>query len=195
LVTFVPGERSVRFGGTLLSQREPQAAGDLVEAQQPGSSAQVAPVITRGPSAIVLKTLGEEPLVAAQRAEGQSADDAATGGVVTPATTWVVLPTVADEPSFPGLVVVNPGAEPVTVTLRLLTQNGAPTEEISFELDASATAGAPLSFLLHEPRAAVLVSATGPVVAAGASTSAGVRGLSLYAIAVGAPVPDGTLAA
>ena len=194
LVTLVPGDQGVRFGGTLLSEGEPQAAGDLVEAQQQGTSTQVAPVITRGPSSIVLKTLGDEPLVTAQRAEGQSADDAATGGIVTPATTWVVLPTVFDEPSFPGLVIANPGTESVTVTLRLLAPDGTAAKEASFDLEPSATAGAPRSFFGDAPQAAVLVSGTGPLVAAGASTSSGVHGLSLYAIALAVAVPEGVLA-
>lgn len=191
LITFVPGEQGSVFGARLLSTREPQAAGDLVEAQQRGASTQVAPVITRGPSSIVVTSTGEGAFVGALRAEGQSGDDAATGGYAVPGPAWVILPTVADDPSFPGIVVANPGSNAVTVTLRRLpTEDGAPAEEVSLRIGPSKASSAPDGFLEADPRAAVLVSASGPVVAAGVSTSAGVRGLSLYAIAVGAAVPD-----
>ena len=191
LVTFVPGDKGLRFGASLFSREGPQAAGGLVDAQQQGASTQVSPVITSGPSSIVVTALGDQALVAAQRAEGQSADDAATGGTAMPATEWVVLPTVAEEPSVPGLVVENPGAEAVSVTLRLLTPEGVGPREASFELAASGTAGAPRSFFEGASQAAVLVTATGPITAAGASTSSGVHGLSLYALSMGVPVPDG----
>jgi hypothetical protein len=191
LITFVPEDRGLRFGARLLSDNGPQAAGDLVEAQQQGASTQVSPVITQGPASIVTTSLGEGTFVAAQRATGQSADDAATGGTTSPWSTWVVLPTVVDEPSFPGLVVANPGSEAVTVTLRLLPADGdGAVDEVSFELEPSTTAGAPRGFLEGSPQAAVLVSADGPVVTAGASSSAGVRGLSLYAISLGVAVPQ-----
>jgi hypothetical protein len=192
LVTFVPGDGGLRYGATLLSEEGPQVVGGLVEAQQQGASTQSAPVITSGPSSIVVTSPGDQPLVAAQRAEGQSADDAATGGVAEPAPAWVVLPTVADEPSLPGLVVENPGTEPVTVTLRLLPPDGgAAPKEVSFDLAASTTAGAPPRLFRDASRAAVLVTATGPITAAGASTSSGVHGLSLFAVSMGVPVPDG----
>jgi hypothetical protein len=196
LITFVPDDRGVSFGADLLSTREPQVVGDLVDAQQGGASTQVAPVITRGPSMIVVTSTDEGTFVGALRADGQSGDDAATGGTVTPGPTWVILPTVVDEPSFPGIVVANPGTDAVTVTLRRLpTADGAPADEVSFQIGSSKVSSAPEGFLEADPRAAVMVSASGPVVAAGVSTSAGVRGLSLYAIAVGTAVPDGVVAA
>lgn len=190
VVSFVPSDRGVRFGARLLSQREPQAAGDLVDAQQQGATTRLAPVVTRGPSSVVVTTVAEGSIVAALRSQGQSADDAATGGTAVTVPAWVVLPTVADEPSSPGIVVENPGPAPVTVTLRLLPVDATgPTRETTFQLGPTATAGAPDGFFDGAPQAAVLVSASGPVVAAGASTSAGVRGISLYAIAIGLPVP------
>lgn len=194
LVTFVPDERGLRFGARLLSEREPQAAGDLVDAQQHGASTQVSPVITEGPSSIVVAAFGEGSIVAAQRAAGQSVDDAATGGTTAPWPTWVIVPTVVSETSVPAIVVANPGSAPVTVTLRLLPPEGEGAgAEVSFEIDPSMVAGAPSGFLEGSPQAAVLVEASGPVVAAGASTSGGRSGLTLFAISTGAVVPEDAL--
>lgn len=190
LVTFVPEEEGMRFGARLFVTDGPQAAGDLVDAQQQGSSTRVSPVVTQGPASIVATAFGEGTFVAAQRAAGQSADDAATGGTATSSSSWVVLPTVAGEPSFPGVVITNPGPDSVTVTLRLLPPDGqGRAGETSFQVEPASTASAPEGFLERSPQAAVLVTADGPVVAAGVSTSAGVQGLSLYAIALGVPLP------
>lgn len=194
LVTFVPEDQGVRFGARLFGEQGPQAAGDLVEAQQQGASTRVSPVVVQGPASIVATAFADRTFVAAQRAAGRSADDAATGGTATASPAWVVLPTVAADPSFPGLVVSNPGSEVVTVTLRLLPPDGAGSPaQISFEVEPSSTAGPPEGFLERSPQAAVLVTADAPVIAAGASTSSGVQGLSLYAISLGVPVPEGTI--
>lgn len=194
LVTFVPEDQGVRFGARLLGEEGPQAAGDLVEAQQQGASTRVSPVVVQGPASIVAAASADRTFVTAQRAAGQSADDAATGGTAVAWPAWVVLPTVAVEPSFPGLVVSNPGAEIVTVTLRLLPPEGEGSpEEITFQVEPSSSGGAPEGFLERSPQAAVLVTADAPVIAAGASTSSGVRGLSWYAISLGVPVPSGTV--
>lgn len=194
LVTFVPGEGSLRYGVTRVSEEGPEAVGNLVDAQQPGASTATAPVVTTGPTTIVVAARGDGSLVAAQRATGPSADDAATGGLPPAAPAWVVLPTVWDQPSFPGLIVTNPGSESVTVTLRLLSPEGGAARSVSFDVEPATSAAAPKAFLAASPRAAVLVTATGPVLAAGASTSSGVRGLSRYAVAGGVPVPDGVVA-
>lgn len=191
LVMFVPGEQGLRFGATQLSKEPPQPAGALTEVQQPGQSAATYPIITAGPSSVDVLGQGPTLFVAALRAEGQSDDDAATGGAVAAAPTWVVMPTVAEEPSFPGLVVANPGNEDVTVTLRLLTPDGTAGGTTTFALAPSHAVGVPSAFLDTSPRASVVVSATGDVVALGGATSSGIRGLSLYALAIGIPVPDG----
>jgi len=193
LVMFVPGEHGLRFGATQTSTEPPQPAGALTEVQQPGQSAATYPIITAGPSSVNVLGQGPTLFVAALRAEGQSDDDAATGGAVTAARTWVVTPTVAEEPSFPGLVVANPGNEEVTVTLRLLTPDGTAGGVTTFALAPSHAAGVSKAFLEASPRASVVVSATGDVVALGGSTSSGILGLSLYALAIGIAVPDGAL--
>jgi hypothetical protein len=194
LVTFVPGESSLRYGVTRVSEDGPEAVGNLVDAQQAGASTATAPVVTTGPTTIVVATRGDGSLVGGQRATGPSADDAATGGLPPAAVAWVVLPTVWEEPSFPGLVVTNPGSEAVTVTLRLLPPGGGASRSVSFDVGPSASASASKAFLGASPQAAVLVTATGPVLAAGASTSSGIRGLSRYAVAGGVPVPDDLVA-
>ena len=64
-------------------------------------------------------------MVAALRASGLGNDPGATAGASAPSQAWVVTPTVAGEPSRPGLVLMNPGSDPVEVTLHLLPPKGA----------------------------------------------------------------------
>jgi len=58
---------------------------------------------------------------------------------------------------------------------------------------AGRVAGAPKGFLERPDRAAVLVTANGPIVALGASTSGGANGLAFFGSAVGVPVPSDVL--
>jgi len=190
IVVAVPGGSDVRFGATLISQRPPQAAGSLGAATQRGRSAKSYPVITNGPSSVDLLTQDAAPVAAALRSRG-AIDSAATGGTFEPASTWVVLPTVVGAVVHPGVVLVNPGARPANVLLHLL---GAPGDQlppdIAMTVAANSAALVPASFLHPIPRAAVLVRATGgEIVALGASTSLGPRGLDGYALALGVPIP------
>jgi hypothetical protein len=77
------------------------------------------------------------------------------------------------------------------VSLRLLPSGERPVPEpVSVTVPASSTVGAPEDFLEVAPAAAVeVISAGGEVVALGASTSRGVRGLSRYALVLGVPMP------
>jgi len=74
--------------------------------------------------------------------------------------------------------------------LQLLTPGSGPTgPRVTITVSAGRVAGAPKGFLEQADRAAVLVTADGPIVALGASTSGGAKGLASYGLAVGVPLP------
>jgi hypothetical protein len=154
------------------------------------TSAAIFPVVTDGPAGIKVSVQDGESLVAALRTSGRGDDSGATGGAAAATSDWVVMPTVAGEPSIPGLAIVNPGDETSGVTLRLLTRQGEPSTEISIEVPAASAISVPRGFLEKAPDAAVLVHAEGsPVVALGASSSLGNAGLSTFGMSLGVPMP------
>lgn len=190
-----PGDQDGRFSATAWASDGPAPAGGLISQDHRASSAAAYPVMTSGPTVVSVSAQGGSDLFAALRSEGQRSDDAATGGTANAGPRWVVLPTVAAQPSDQSLFVANPGSAPVQVTLQLLTPGtDAPAQPTtSFTVQPSSTAAAPAAFLEQSPGAAVLVTASGDVVAAGASTSGGAHGLSLYGLALGVALPDGML--
>ncbi len=191
LVLMVPGDTEIHFGATLLSGRSATSAGGLTEAGQSATSARSYPVTTSGGSAIVAVSQGSVPFVASQRAVGVGNDDAATGGATAPAADWVVLPAIAGEPSKPGIVIANPSADAVTVTLHALAAEGdsAPAD-LTLTIGPGSVAEAPAGFLQGTHRSAVEIRCeAGGVVPMAASTSLGVKGRSTYALAMGIVVP------
>ena len=190
LALLVPENDGALFSGTLLSSQPPQTAGSLTQQQQSGRSTASYEVPTNGASAIQIQTDAGVPVLAALRSAGQGWDDAATGGAAAPAPAWLVPPTVRGDPPKPGLVIVNPGTDPVDVTLRLLPEGHTdPGQPVTLSIPGQRAVAAPAGFLARDPFASVLVSATGDVVALGASTSEGRNGLALYGLAMGVPVP------
>jgi hypothetical protein len=190
LVLMVPGERQLRFGATLLSKDPAQPAGGLTEAQQNPTSARLFPVTTSGAASIDVVSQASVPFVASQHAVGVGNDSAATGGA-QPAARWVVLPAIAGEPALPGLVLVDPGNQTVTVTLHALAAAGdTPPADVTLTISAGSVATAPPAFLDQLPFGAVEVRAVGgAVLATAASTSLGVKGRSTYALSVGVAEP------
>ncbi|MGE5225239.1 MAG: DUF5719 family protein, partial [Planctomycetaceae bacterium] len=188
-----PESRDAHFSATAWASDGPSPAGGLIGQEHRASSAAAYPVTTSGATVVSVSAQGGTGLFAALRSQGQSDDDAATGGTAAPGPAWVVPPTVADQPANPGLVVANPGATPVQVTLRLLPPGSDTVERptASITVPPSSTVAAPAAFLDQSPSASVLVTADGDVVAGGASTSGGVLGLSLYGLALGVEVPAG----
>jgi len=190
LLLGVTDDAPVRFDAVLRSEGPPQPAGGLIGVRQGAFSTAQYPVTTSGPSMVELATRDDHPVIAGLRSTGQAADTAATGGATVTSDAWVVLPTVAEEPWFPGLVVANPGDMDVDITVRTLpSAEGVAAAEASFRVPAGTAASPPVSFLQADPRGAVLVQASGPVVALGGSTSSGLKGLAWYALAMGVPVP------
>jgi Family of unknown function (DUF5719) len=191
LAVMVPGEAEARFGATLLSQEPPEPAGGLTATNQSGQSARAHPLITQGASLVDLEVLaGSPPLTAVRRSEGQNGDPGATAGTAVTATAWVVLPTVAGTPNDPGMMLGNPGAEAIEVSLTSLGPDGV-TDRISVTVPADSAIGVPPAFIERDPTAPVLARSTARFVAAGASSSLGREGTGSYAVAAGVPVPGG----
>jgi hypothetical protein len=191
LAVTVPGERGATFGGTLFSKDGPKPLAGLVGASQEPQTAKIYPLITGGPSVATVLSQDQTQIVAALRASGLGNDPGATSGAVEPSSAWVVTPTVAGEPSRPGLVLLNPGSDPVVVTLHLLVPAGAATvADVTLTIPPATAAAAPAAFLASAPTACVEVTASGgEVVALGASSSLGARGVADYALAMGVVVP------
>jgi hypothetical protein len=120
----VPGEDQLDFGATLLSSEAPVPAGGLTEASQNPTSARPYPVTFSGPSSVHVVAQGDGAFAASLRSVGVGNDDGATGGVPESASSWVVLPAIAGEPSRPRIVLVNPGNTTVTVTFHALAAEG-----------------------------------------------------------------------
>jgi len=188
LALMVPGDAPVQFGATLLSEQEATPAGGLTESGQGPTSAATYPIPVEGPGSVEVVTQAGGQVVAALRAIGVGNDWAATGGATAPAGRWVVLPATIGEPVIPGLILVDPLNDPVTVTLHALTEAG-PTDLV-VRLEPGRAFQVPAAFWGGVPDAAVLVTSEGgSVLALAASTSLGNGGLSTYALAMGAPMP------
>jgi Family of unknown function (DUF5719) len=188
LALMVPGESPVHLGATLLARDGATPAGGLTEASQGPTTTATYPVPLEGPGSVEVVTQGAGRIVASLRAIGVGHDWAATGGAVEPARSWVVLPATIGEPTIPGLVLVNPGNAPVTVTLRAL--DPAAPDDVEVPIQPGRVARAPAGFWSAASAAALLVSADGgPILALAASTSLGTQGLSTYALAMGVRVP------
>ena len=185
------GQIGSTFSATLRSQDAPQPAGGLVERSQEPASAAVHAIPTAGPSGIDLVVSEGAPIVAAIRTVGVGGDVGATAGSVEPAGSWVVTPTVAGDPQRAGLLLLNPGASPATVTVTSIPAEGEQASEIGMSIPAGTVAVAPREFMDTVGAASLAVIGEGsPVVALGASTSLGNEGLSLFGLAAGVPVPE-----
>jgi hypothetical protein len=187
----VPGDAGTTLAGTLLSGQAPGPVQSLVGVSQDPLTSRVYPLHTSGASAAFVQTRSGGQIVAALRSIGLGGDTASTSGATSTAATWVVCPSVMGSHATPGLVLVNPGATPVSVTLRLLaTEDSAPASDVTVSVPAGSTLAAPHGFLASAPGASVLVSAEGDVVAMGASTSELSGGPAAYAFSMGVQVPD-----
>jgi hypothetical protein len=186
----VPGADAARFDGSSLGEAAGQPVDSLTGVAQDAQTSQAYELATSGASALKIE---EQPgvggsFVASVTSTGEGVDIAATTGAPA-ASRWVVLPTIAGEPSSPGLVVANPGTAATTVTLRALTANGP--KDVTLDVSAGSSVSAPAGFLNAAKASAIEVSAAGGnVIAAGASESLGNKGIAGYAIALGIPVPN-----
>jgi hypothetical protein len=136
-------------------------------------------------------TVSGQDVAAVRRTFGVVSDQASVTGAL-PASSWIVLPAVAGEPSNPGLVLANPGIEPAVVTLSFLSPG--PAEQISVSVPPDSTVEAPERFLRVAPEAGVRAEArSGTFIPAAASYSLGHDGFATYAVALGIAIPEGVL--
>jgi len=183
-------EARVSLGGDILGEGEPQAFAGLVDASMPAASARTFTATTSGATSVRWTVTGED-VAAVRRTFGVVSDQASVTGA-QPASSWIVLPAVAGEPSNPGLVLANPGTEPAVVTLSFLAPG--PAEQVSVTVPAGSTVAAPEGFLRAAPEAGVSATATsGTFIPATASYSLGQEGFATYAVALGIPIPQGAI--
>ncbi len=184
--------RRVTLSGDLLGTGEtpPEEVAGLADASMPDGSARTFPATTAGVTSLRLQATGGS-VASVRRTFGTVSDQAAvTGG--RPAASWIVLPSAAGTPAAPGLVLANPGAEPVDVTLGYLLPG--PQDEVTVTVPPQASVEAPRAFLLLDPLTGVWAKADrGTFVVASASYSLGPEGRSRYAVALGIPVPAGAV--
>jgi hypothetical protein len=189
LVVADPTERAASVQALLLSKDTSQAVASLTESSTDAASAATYPVTTDGPSALVVHA---PPGVAvARRTLGVSSDQGSTAGTGTPGRAWVILPAVAGPPTHPGLVMANPGNEPVDVTLTYLPAAEGPVPPpITVQVPAGRVLGPPRSFIEAKPFSAILaIAEDGTFVPAAASYSLGREGYATYAVSLGVPIP------
>jgi hypothetical protein len=188
----VPGTAGVRFGATLFSNQPVQPVERLAGAAQGPQTARVYPLITDRASAAFVQTLEGGQIVAALRSVGAGGDLGATGGATSTALSWVVMPCVAGAHDTPSLVLVNPGAAPVIVTLHLVMPAGiAGVPDVTVTVPAASSAEAPPGFWASAPGAGVVVTSQGGgIVAMGASASQLPKGVTTYALSMGVPLPE-----
>ncbi|MEA2550281.1 MAG: hypothetical protein QOE25_50 [Actinomycetota bacterium] len=185
----VPGPDGIRFDGSSLDETSAQPTAGLSNVAQEAQTSQSYSVVTSGATGL---RLTEEQgstggFVASVVSLGEGTDPAETGGA-PPAARLVVLPTVAGDPSKPGLVITDPGTAAVTVTLHALSASGP--NDVTLDVAAGSSASAPIPFLSAAEDAGILITSTGgPVIAAGASESLGQMGIAAYAMAAGIAVP------
>lgn len=185
------GGPRVSFDGDILVRRGPaQVFAGLAEASMPAAAARTFPATTSGPTSVRLVVSGRDVAVV-RRTFGVVSDQGSVTGSV-PASSWIVLPAVAGEPSNPGLVLANPGVEAAVVTLGFLSPG--PAEQISVRVPPGSTVEVPEEFLRVAPEAGVTAVATsGTFVPATASYSLGHDGFATYAVALGIATPRGVL--
>jgi hypothetical protein len=186
LALMVPGEAPVQFGATLLGSEVATPAGGLTESGQGPLSTATYPIPVEGAGSVEVVAQGDGHMVASLRAIGVGNDWAATGGARAPSGRWVVLPATIGEPVIPGLVLVDPGDDPVAVSLHALVEGGP---DLTVRVEAGRAFQVPATFWSEAADAAILVTADRPILALAASTSLGNSGLSTYALAMGVPVP------
>jgi hypothetical protein len=186
LVVMNAGLERTGVDGQILGQDAEQPVAGLADSAPPPQSGRTYTATTSGPTSIQVEAQGPA-LAAARRTFGVVSDQGSTTGAMA-AASWLVLPAVAGSPSHPGLVLTNPGSEPVVVTLSYL--GAETTATVTLTVPPRRTLTAPEDFVQIAPESPVLaVASSGTVVAGAASYSLGREGFATYAVAVGIPMP------
>ncbi len=187
LVAMNPTASGLAPTGTVLG-RDDEAPLEDGDAQVNPDSAQTFPITTEPASTLVVRVPSATAVV--RRTFGKAADQGATPPGAA-AAAWVLLPAVAGEPSHPGVVIANPGGEPVDVSLATLPAgSGSSAESATVQVPGLRTVPAPADVVASDPAAAILATADdGTFVPVSASYSLGQEGYAGYAVALGVPVP------
>jgi hypothetical protein len=187
LVEVNTGTRAASLTGTVLGRRDPVPLSANDRERTNADAAQTIAITTDGVSALDLSV--PPGTAVARRTFGKVSDQAATGPAV-PATSWVVLPAVAGEPSHAGMVLTNAGQVPADVRLSYLPSGAeSPPSPITVSVPPLRTVAVPSAFVQARPRSAVFaVASTGAFVPAAASYSFGIEGYGSYAVALGVPI-------
>lgn len=176
----------VELAGEILGTEGVQPFAGLAEASLAPGSARTFPATTSGASAVRISVSGDDA-AAVRRTYGVVSDQGALTGA-EPAAAWVILPAVGGLPATPGLVLSNPGAEPVVVTLSYL--DPGPDDQVEVTVLPGSTIQVPKEFRDLAPEVAVIAEASsGTFVPAAASYSFGREGLATFATSLGIPLP------
>jgi hypothetical protein len=195
LIVLSVSDQTIRFGATALTEELPRPAGGLTEQDHPPLSARAYPVqVASGPTAIRPFVLDGASAVTALRVLGSRDDLGATAGASLPAASWLVFPALTGTTAEPALVLANDGNAEAVATLEVLPgEGGTAAEPITVDVPAHGTAAVPPEFLAAAPGSAVVVHATGPIVALSAASAAGDdrRGAGgAFALSMGVPIPQ-----
>jgi hypothetical protein len=191
LVLVSTASGSIRFGATSLSEDQPHPAGGLTE-QEHGPTAARAYAVPEGagPTAVRLFTLEGATVSGALRVVGPGTDLGSTGGSVSAADAWVLLPASAQVPAEPGAVLVNDGDVAVVASVELLPQErGTAPPSVTVTVPPHGTAAVPPDLWASASGSALVVRADGPIVALSATSSPGSRDAEAFALSVGVPLP------
>jgi len=184
------GARASIDGDILVQDGPSQVFAGLAEASMPAASARTFQSTTSGPTSVRLTVSGQH-VASVRRTFGVVSDQASVTGAL-PASSWIVLPAVAGEPSNPAIVLTNPGIESAVVRLSFLSPG--PAEQISVSVPPGSTVEAPEGFLRVAPEAGVRAEAvSGTFIPAAASYSLGHDGFATYAVALGIAIPEGVV--
>ncbi len=187
LVVMNTGLERVALDGALLEKEIEVPFAGLADSVPPPQSGRTYPSTTSGPTSIVFTAQGAG-VAATRRTFGVVSDQASTDGAA-PQAAWLILPVVAGSPSHPGLVLANPGLEPVEVTLSYL--GAGSTQTVTVTVPPRRSVAAPKEFVEAAPESAIVaVASSGTFVAGAASYSLGREGFATYAVALGIPIPQ-----
>lgn len=190
-VVATAAEERVGLDGELLAAEGRQTLPALAEAAPRPASATTVTLTTTGPATILARAEGSG-VAFARRTFGIVGDQGSTSGAVEAAPAWILPPITVGAPARPQIALANPGASPVTVTLRALPmEEGEAPSPVTIRVPAGATVLAPKGFVTGVADAGVLaVAEDGTFVPVSASYALGREGWATYAVAVGVPVPE-----
>ena len=161
-----PGPKAARLSVTQIAPTGRRTV-PTVPSVLPSGRAMTVPLTGFPDASDVVATRGGAVVAAALRAEGTSTDEATIGAAGPPGRAWVIAPPAPPGGATETLILVNPGRRAVSVKLELIGPSGTEGESTT-TVPAGRTTIVPLSAPLSPSPAAVVVTAGGAGVVAGA---------------------------